>query len=165
MYCSTCGAETTPGLKYCKRCGVNLNQPAEASLPPKFPVVLTTIFLLVIGFIAVLGILAPIIATAELSKDGIRPESLWPLYLLTPLLTFGITTVLVWLLLRLIKVFQGADRPAPAKQERPAAISEYKPAQIAAPPSVMGSVTENTTRNFDSVADRVASRESVRDTK
>jgi Na+/proline symporter len=165
MYCSSCGAENANGLRYCKRCGVNLNQPADAARPPKLPVGLTAIFLVVIGFVAILGILAPIIATAELSKEGVRPESLTALYMIIPLLSFGIIATLIWLLLRLIKMSQGTGAPAPARHDRPTAINEHKPAQLAAPPDVMGTVTEHTTRNFDSVENRVAPRESVRDTK
>lgn len=165
MYCSSCGTETTPGLKYCKRCGASLNTNTDAPAQKKFPLVLTIAFLAVIGFVLSLGAIVPFAAISETAGRGISLDSLMPLLILIPCFAFGVIGLLVWLLLRLIKIYQQSGATAQPNEVRQPSVRDYTPAQIAPPPEVVGSVTEHTTRNFESVENKARTRESVKDTK
>jgi hypothetical protein len=165
MFCSTCGAETTPGLKYCKRCGMNLSSKAEASAQKKFPLVLSLAFLALIGFVLSIGLVAPFAIVSETANRGISVNSLMPVLLLIPVIALGVTGLLVWLLLHLIKIHQQSGSATQLGEPRQAPMREFTPARLNAPPESMGSVTEHTTRNFDSVKERIATRESARDTQ
>jgi hypothetical protein len=165
MYCSSCGTETTPGLKYCKRCGANLGSSADAPAQKKFPAILTIAFLALIGFVLGIGCVVPFAAISETAGRGISIDSLMPLLMLIPCVAFGVIGLLVWLLLRLIKIYQQPGAPAQPDEVRQPPIREYTPAQMAAPPEIIGSVTEHTTRNFESVENRARTRESVKDTQ
>jgi amino acid transporter len=164
MYCSSCGTETTPGLKYCKRCGVNLNSSADAPAPKKFPLVLTIAFLALMGFVLSIGMIAPFAIVSETMGRGINVNSIMPLLMLIPCVAFGVVGLLVWLLLHLIKIHQQSGALTQPDQPRQPSIKDYTPAQIAPPSDVMGSVTEHTTRNFESIENKARTRESVRDT-
>ena len=160
MYCQFCGTEATQDLKYCKRCGGNLNLPAnlptqDLMRPRVSPfsvaaVGLTTAALVIFGLLVVFGMIYNISSGPE----GVRGDALiW-------LAGFGSATVLgsVLLLIRLWTMLLGGHQPSaqtPAffQLRRPAAtppelgtpvINNSLPAG-AAPPSV----TEHTTRTFE----------------
>lgn len=163
MYCPSCGSENAQGLRYCKRCGANLD--SNTGAPKKFPLALTLAFLALIGFVLSVGLVAPFAAISETAGRGVSVDSLMPILVIIPLVAFGVIWLLVWLLLRLIKIYQQSGGPTQIKEDKQASPRDYMPARIAAPPESMGSVTEHTTRNFDSIENRAATRESVRDTK
>jgi hypothetical protein len=165
MYCSFCSAEITPGLKYCKRCGVNLSSNVKAPPQKKFPLALTLAFLALIGFVLSVGMVVPFAVASETMSRGVNVDSLMPLLVLIPLIAFGVVGLLVWLLLRLIKVHQQSGSSTQLIEPRRDPPVDYTPARIAAPPEKIVSVTEHTTRNFDSIEDRLPPRESVKDTR
>jgi hypothetical protein len=165
MYCSFCSAEITPGLKYCKRCGANLSSNADAPSQKKFPLALTLAFLALMGFVLTIGMIAPFAIASETMSRGINVDSLMPILVLIPLIAFGAVGLLVWLLLRLIKVYQQSGSSTQLIEPRRDPSVDYTPARIAAPPEKIVSVTEHTTRNFDSIEDRLPPRESVKDTR
>ena len=165
MYCSFCSAEITPGLKYCKRCGANLSSNADAPPQKKFPLALTLAFLALMGFVLTIGMIAPFAIASETTSRGINIDSLMPLLMLIPLIAFGAVGLLIWLLLRLIKVYQQSGSSTRLVEPRRDPSADYTPARIAAPPEKIVSVTEHTTRNFDSIEDRLPPRESVKDTQ
>jgi hypothetical protein len=141
MYCPTCGEQSTGGLRYCKRCGASLVAPAGV-IPGKFPLALTTLFLLILGTVTMIGLLAPLKEVSFLRSIFNPSETLvilfggWTVTLL-------IDGMLIWLLLRLI----GVAQQFMGKRER-SMPEERVPEQIAGPPKSIGSVTENTTRSF-----------------
>ena len=141
MYCPTCGEQSTEGLRYCKRCGASLGAPA-AMIPGKFPIALTTLFLLILGTVTMIGLLAPI-KEASFLRSIFNPSETMVILFGCWTVTLLIDVMLVWLLLRLIGVsqqFMGTrERSMP---------EERFPEQIAGPPQSIGSVTENTTRSF-----------------
>jgi hypothetical protein len=144
MFCPACGAESTQGLKYCKRCGASLFAPVETS-PRKFPIFLSALFLLLIGGVTLAGFITPLAAAETLTKDFATREVI--------VLVFGSWAVtllfdamLIWLLLRLMKVshqFTGAIQRQPALPEERIPVPM---ARLSEPPE---SVTEHTTRNFE----------------
>jgi hypothetical protein len=59
--------------------------------------------------------------------------------------TLVVVILLIWLFLRLIRLYQQTSSATGVTQAQP---TEFAPQQIAAPPQSVGSVTENTTRSF-----------------
>ena len=165
MYCSSCGAEIMPGLRYCNRCGVNLSSTTDAQAPKKFPLLMVIAFLALKGFVLSVGLVAPFAVVSETTGRGVNIDSLMPILILIPCVAFGVIGMLVWLLLRLIKIYQQSGGPPQTNEVRQPSMRDYTPARLPAPPETLGSVTEHTTRNFDSLEGRAGMRESVKDTK
>lgn len=145
MYCSTCGVDSVEGLKYCKRCGANLTIGVEASPPGKLPVGLTLAFLIVIGGAFCVGMGLPMAAAEDLVRIGFSTHDVMILFMADLGLTLAVSAMLVWLLLRLVKLHHPA-RPARTIELVP---GESALPQITAPPQSIGSVTENTTRTLE----------------
>jgi hypothetical protein len=158
MYCAECGAESTQGLNYCKRCGTNLtaptNQPrgTDSPQPPRvsgagwaiaFATVLVTLGGLGIVFNSAFDLVRPL-------YDGTRPVAGAPT-IAGLMVVFGSGTVLgvVAMLIQLFSRLLGVrpEPSAPTKRQRP--FGDYKPAQLHPSPTGIPSVTEQTTRNFD----------------
>ena len=163
MYCPSCGAESIQGLRYCKQCGASLNPTSEMT-PGKFPMGLTVTFLIIIGIISIVGIVGPFALAADPSMRGAPPGSFLPLMLLGPLVALGIDALLVWLLLRLVKLYHQPGAISHAQPARPLVPKEFTPPQLSAPPASIGSVTEHTTRNFDDYEKTIRARQAGRDT-
>ena len=164
MYCPNCGAESIQGLRYCKQCGANLNGPAEAMVPGKFPMALTITFLLIIGLIAAIGIIGPLAMASDMAMRNIPPGEFLPVMILGPLVGLGIDVLLVWLLIRLVKIYYHPASASGAPSSRTDAAKEFTPPQLSAPPASIGSVTEHTTRNFDEYEKKIRARQASRDT-
>lgn len=151
MYCQTCGAESTVGLKYCKRCGANLNLTANASESRRSMPGLTGMFwsiaLLVLGGMSVMfgGLVG-------LSALRLMPEVIMAIGLVGSVTILIIASLLIWQLARLVTFTKETSTAQPARNINPYGQGEYNAPQIAAPPAVMPSVTEATTRNFEPVA-------------
>lgn len=164
MYCPSCGMEAAPGLRYCKQCGANLGATAEMSAPGKFPMALTVIFLVIIGIISIVGIVGPMAMASDLSNRGTPPGNFLPVMILGPLIALGMDALLIWLLLRLVKIFHPHGAMAEKPSARQAVPHAYTPAQLNAPPASVSSVTEHTTRNFDKYEEALRARQAGRDT-
>ena len=153
MFCPSCGAEYTIELKYCNRCGANLNSlmTPEPTVAPvdvnKSVVAIATAMVLVTlgGFIAVIsGAMA--LASRSFASDPIMA-----------IVVMGMITILVTdiflgrLLSKLINASLSSGRPA--KFNPPMALPSAAPAQLRQPQQshLQGtpSVTENTTRFFE----------------
>src|SRR5215813_4051562 len=147
MYCPVCGAESTQGLNYCKRCGAGLSGP-NMPIEPKASFGKMTGLLLPVALVCIGGFIALFTTVYNLGeRQGFDTRAL------VAIMAFGGATVvcvvglLVWLILRLAGIqptahYDKAERPHPR---------EYTPQQLPPSPISMPSVTENTTRNFDSV--------------
>lgn len=144
MYCSSCGVDSVEGLKYCKRCGANLTTALEVSPPAKVPVALTLGFLVVIGFVFSFGLGVPMAAAQDLARI-FSTHDLIVIFMADLGVTLAIVAMVVWLLLRLIKLHHQTG-PVRTIDLQP---SESARPQIAAPPQSVGSVTENTTRTLE----------------
>jgi len=154
MYCPNCGAESTLGLNYCKRCGGTLSDTTQPGAPPVKN-----------NFIA--AVLA--LATVALVLGGLGivfSEALWLIRPEVPgmvqppsadaiaamIIAFGTATIalVTVMLIKLFSRLMGLTS-ATEKALRPADafVPQQRPPQIAAPPIIMQSVTEHTTRNFE----------------
>jgi len=150
MYCPNCGDQTTPGLKYCKRCGTGLSA-STTPIDGKSSVgAAMSVMLFLVALVSIAGIIALFTTVYNL---GERPT--FDTRALIGIMAFGGATVVgvvgmfVWLLLRLTNPFHGAV-PQVSQTEKPVN-RDYVP-QLQAPPIGMPSVTEHTTRNFDPAA-------------
>lgn len=164
MYCPTCGIETSERLKFCKRCGAALNAPTETPVPGRFPPVLVIAFLFFIGFISVIGLVIPLAASNDLVHSVGAGEAMKFMALIV-LATLAIDGALVWLLLKLIKLHQQSGTPVQNQMPVRSAMLAPTPAQIAAPPASVGSVTEHTTRNFEEYEELIRAHGPKRDTQ
>jgi hypothetical protein len=145
MYCPVCGAESTQGLNYCKRCGAGLSAstpPFEQKAPPPklfsllFPVALVCIG----GFIA---LFTTVYNLGE--RTGFDTRALVAIMAFGGATVVSVVGLMVWLIMRLSGYQSGTSH---RKEERPLP-RDFTPQQLPAPPISMPSVTENTTRNFD----------------
>ena len=150
MYCPVCGAESTQGLNYCKRCGAGLS----ASTPPvesrsSFGKMMG--MLLPLAVVSIGGFIALFTTVYSLGeRSGFDTRAL------IGIMAFGGATVvcviglLVWLMLRL-SGYEPIPHQGKPEQKN---VREYIPQQL--PPSSIDapSITEHTTRNFDSFVRR-----------
>lgn len=147
MYCPVCGAESTQGLNYCKRCGAGLG----ASIPPYEgapgasgkTLGLMTFLLSVVSVTGFIALFATVFNLGE--RQAFDPRALIAIMAFGGATVFGVVALFVWLMLR---VSTAHRPPAPQKTERPV-FREHVASQLPPPPISMPSVTENTTRNFD----------------
>src|SRR5437868_6985733 len=106
MFCPTCGVEAAPGLRYCKQCGANLNAAAASEPPRRFPPIVIMTFLAVLGMITLVGLAIPLAASNDLKNSGFSPRDILALFSISAVVTLLLDTMLVWLLLKLIKIYQ-----------------------------------------------------------
>lgn len=165
MHCPSCGVETTEYLRYCKHCGANLSAPLQPRPPKKMPTGLIALFLLLVGFITVIGLTIPMAAAEDLIRSGFTPPGVTQIFLISALSVLAVDALLVWLLLHLLKIFHHADAPVRHIEIKQPVSRDYSPARIAAPPESVGSVTEHTTRNFEEYEKLTRARQSKRDTQ
>ena len=146
MYCPVCGAESTQGLNYCKRCGAGLSaSTSQVDQRASIGKVMGGMLFLV-SLVSIAGFIALFATVDSLGEHGFDTRSLVGIMAFGGATVVGVIGMLVWLLLRLTGVHQPATRveslPNPALHER---IAPQLPAQ----PIAVASVTENTTRNFE----------------
>ena len=146
MYCSSCGVDSVEGLKYCKRCGVNLTVALNASQPKTLPFALVIAVLIFIGCVFMAGLSMPFMITKELSNRGFSQSDMMALFIIESGVTLAVIAMLIRLLFRLIGANQQTDSPARGIELRR---NESTTPQIVAPQEPMVSVTENTTRSFE----------------
>ncbi|MEK6303772.1 MAG: hypothetical protein AABO41_23955 [Acidobacteriota bacterium] len=155
MYCPNCGAESTFGLNYCKHCGGNLSETSQTTGPPANRNTVAALILAAATVAIVLGGLG-IVLTSALALVGPQPQGYSPpvneaAKLGFMMVGFGCSGV-VLVALMLIRLFSrvmgfGPEIEKPSKRAKNAA--QQRVPQIQAPPLVVSSVTEHTTRNFD----------------
>jgi hypothetical protein len=154
MFCPSCGAEYTIELKYCNRCGANLNTDLEqqsAIVPisvtkPVIAIGAVMIILTLIGFGLLMG------GAIELSHSArIDPGSITAIVIVGMLTILTTDIFLVRLLSRLINVALSSGPSSQAKQSNVRA--NFQPSQLQQPKASrlqsVPSVTENTTRFFE----------------
>jgi hypothetical protein len=154
MYCSNCGAESTFASNYCKRCGGTLTDSAQpAPQPAKNTVVAVLLTLATVAL--VLGGLGIVFSEALWLVHPQAPGLVQPPHadaIAGMIIAFGSATIVLvtTMLIRLFSRLMGVGPSAP-KSVRPvnAFAPLARPAEITAPPIVMQSVTEHTTRNFE----------------
>jgi hypothetical protein len=155
MYCPGCGTETTQGLNYCKQCGASLVSQALVYQQGKPPGWLVLSFLIVIGMIAIIGLVGPIASADDLRRNGFSPKEA---IVLCSAAMGGAALMIAFLsklLFRLLSMYTGgAAEPAARAMNRSGGVSPRRigapPLGVPAVPEVgVPSVTEQTTRSFD----------------
>src|SRR5262245_20333482 len=146
MFCSSCGASVTPGLSYCNRCGAELNAKKDNTNKllemPIESIVWAIVVLAIVGVAALIGLMA-LLKLALHFNDGL----ILGVSLLCLLPFLAAETVFIWLLLRAMR---GDRKTADVFQSQGAATKEIGVSQAHALPEPSPSVTEHTTRTFES---------------
>jgi uncharacterized paraquat-inducible protein A len=120
MYCSSCGTSVAPGLNYCKRCGVKLNEAknedstmgAEPESESLIWAKVSLVWAIVTVFITGLGATIGLMAVMKTVLD-FNPGLITAITLLCFLLIFVIEGGFIWLLLnrkRSVKEFADISR-------------------------------------------------------
>jgi hypothetical protein len=155
MYCPNCGAESTSGLNYCKRCGGNLADTTQSTAPPTRNISAALILAAATVAIVLGGI--GIVFTEVLSLIGPQPPGFAPpvhdavavagIMVILGSATIGLVSLmLIKLFSRMMGLGSAVDKPSrPSRTFLP----EQRVPQIQAPPISVQSVTEHTTRNFE----------------
>jgi hypothetical protein len=154
MFCPNCGAESTFGLNYCKHCGANLAETTDEASPQSRNV-FAALILAVATVAIVLGGLA-IVFTNALAIVGPQPPGYTQpvsdaMTVGGMMVGFG-TAAIVLVALMLIKLFSrvmGFGFEVKKSTRGLKGVTRQAAAQIQAPPIVVSSVTEHTTRNFE----------------
>lgn len=151
MYCSSCGAESTPGLNYCKHCGNNLSPGMTAPWPPlptkQAPQILP------VAAVSIVGLVGLFAAITELSKVGVDTRAIIGVSAFAGATVVGVIGLMIWFVLRL----SGSNDKARTGSGVRVIPGNSTQARLDAPRTSIPSVTENTTRNFD--AARLRDRE------
>jgi hypothetical protein len=156
MYCPNCGAESTFGLNYCKHCGGNLADTAEPAAPPPSKNIFAALILALAAAGIVLGGLG-IVFTNALALVAPQPagysQPANDAGMIAGMMVIFGCSVIVLVSLMLIKLFARVMGFASAT-EKPSRraksfLAQQRVPQIPAPPIVVSSVTEHTTRNFE----------------
>ena len=163
MFCPSCGIEST-GLNYCNRCGANLTGPIATSIETAPPINLTKP-MLIIGAIATFITLGGFFMILESATvlTGTSGGSDVP----GMIVFFGMATILtldILLLRQMSKLINAAlspDRRAKEKQSAKSQNTLQLPQPTTARLAPGASVTENTTRFFDSYPATAATSEPV----
>src|SRR5215831_20041039 len=150
MFCPSCGAESTIELNYCNRCGANLGTALTSSVPPVNINVTKPILIIgaVMLFLTLGGFAGAISGATEVAtRVGGGDLSM-------AIIFFGMVTILTvdillfCLLLKLINAALYSSKGAVKPQTPPHQLLLTRPTTARLEPG--GSVTENTTRFFDS---------------
>jgi hypothetical protein len=105
------------------------------------------VMLFLVAMVSIAGFIALFTTVYNLGeRPGFDPRTLIGIMAFGGATVAGVVGLLVWLILRLTSPLQGGRHQA--KTEKPV-VGEYIPQQLSSPPMGVGSVTENTTRNFD----------------
>jgi hypothetical protein len=151
MYCSSCGIEVSKELNYCNRCGANLNSPAQPLPQIYSPPVKLTGPTIALGATVVLSIVAIFAGADSLALRGVHPTALAWMIIISLATVFGITGLVVRLWTSLL-----ANSSNRNEGQRPVQLNKPTPhAQLPGPQTgpmniPVSSVTDHTTRTFDS---------------
>jgi hypothetical protein len=150
MYCSSCGAESIQGLKYCKHCGANMT-PAESLMPisnPRGLVWIVAFGILMMLYAPMAGIGIVFMQIPNLFEKGFPLWFLMALAIIS-LLMMSVATVLISRLLSpLFKAYLQSGEATETKRPK---LSGSTRTEINAPRDSASSVTEETTRRFESL--------------
>jgi hypothetical protein len=151
MYCSSCGKTVIPGLSYCNHCGFHLGGkkkpgPGEMSEASFNFLIAALLGLPILGIGIIIGLLSVMKKELGMADNVVATVTMFAFFLLA-LSEFG--------LMRLLLTSTRAKKASrePVEQPRPSetATRNLQEAQPFDTVQTAGSVTENTTRNFEPV--------------
>ncbi len=88
---------------------MNLSAPLQPGPPKKFPTGLIFLFLMLMGLITVIGLTIPLATAQDLVHVGFGPPGVIMTFVISVMSALGVDALLVWLLLKLIKIQQQID--------------------------------------------------------
>jgi hypothetical protein len=147
MHCPECGDNSTQGLNYCKHCGAALNAlESKSNAEPRSRVFTWVLVLLatLVGFGGLTMIFAMGFVLAQ--NPSVHKDFPVALVIFGSLSFVAVFMLLVFMVLRLAGVSTGAGRKTKSK---PKPRRDDTPPLIEAPPVILRSVTEHTTRTFE----------------
>jgi len=157
MFCPSCGTEST-GLNYCNRCGANLTGPIATGTETAPPINLTKPMLIIgaiVAFLTLGGFFMILESATVLTRSGASKD------VAGMIIVCGMATILtldILLLLQMSKLVNAALSPERRSAANRAATENTfqlpQPTTARLAPSV--SVTENTTRFFDTYSAQTA---------
>ncbi|MFY9611215.1 MAG: zinc ribbon domain-containing protein [Blastocatellia bacterium] len=145
MYCAVCGAESTPGLNYCKRCGSSLS-PQTNAVDPRQQGARPLAMLWPVALVSMVGLIGLFATLVNLSERGVGSQAVIAVTAFAGATVLGVVGLLIWLLMQLSGTRNGTSLVE--RGAHPVSGSSTQP-QLQAPPASIPSVTENTTRSFD----------------
>lgn len=152
MYCSGCGNSLAQGLKYCNRCGAKTVDATEQSKPIVKADKVVEQLATVICFVAIAGFIATFIIVENLLKSNASLGATAAFMFMLLATIFGIS----WLLIRQIAGVLDFNRQLKLQEQaKSILVRDTQPQQLEAPADLI-SVTEQTTRNFNPVSNRMA---------
>jgi hypothetical protein len=154
MFCPHCGAESSPELNYCNRCGGGLSTPARNSAPEPAPTAVSHRIAWAVGtstlLLVILGLGVLLAAVSELSRGPFHSGDLVWIVLFGMLTIFGSVALLMRFWTRLLGVTTEQKRHILASRRQAKANELGVPTfdgALPAPPA--RSVTEHTTRTLE----------------
>lgn len=157
MYCPVCGAESTQGLNYCKRCGSGLSaSPPPSEQKASFGKAMGAMLFL-ISLVSIGGFIALFSTVYNLGeRPTFDPRALIAIMAFGGATVVGVVGLLAWFLLRMV----GANQPRKNFESFANPVfREHVAPQLQAPPIAIPSVTEHTTRNFEPRRDKSRANE------
>jgi hypothetical protein len=153
MFCPSCGAEYTIELKYCNRCGANLNASFIAQAPPVVVnVTKPTIIIGALTLMITLGGFGALLGTVRHIAPLVQGNDPVVAIIFMGMLTIMLVDIfLVRLLSKLINAsLQSNSQPRFSQPTMPANVPvQFQQPTTTARLQSMPSVTENTTRFFE----------------
>jgi len=150
MFCPICGAESTQGLNYCKRCGGSLSPLAPNQQKPLGSKPLN--LLLPVSLVAIVGLIGFFATVVALAEGKIDSNTILGFCAFGGATVVGVVGSLIWLLL---KISGSTTAAINAVRAAGPVISDAQHQQLPEPRiSIPGSVTEHTTRGFEQMKSR-----------
>lgn len=151
MYCPSCGLQQTQELRYCPRCGANLNPVAEKeALPnlvgPIWAVSVATALVTLLGLGLVFTFIM-VLVTRGISIGG----SLMLIVAFFLLVVMVIASLLITQLSRLLNLYRKSPGKEMSEKAGTGEIGGRNVRQLEAVPEQPPDITENTTRTFEPV--------------
>lgn len=152
MFCSTCGSEVSPELKYCNRCGANL-----ATVTPTYPVIQPpkpirlTLPSFIMGLTICIGLGISVGGAVSMAERGVHPAAVAWMVIACMATLFGTTAMMLRFWMKVLTLNREAYQQfsQPAIQQSPAPVMQ--PPRFVPQLQPPGSVTEHTTRTFSPV--------------
>ena len=153
MYCQHCGAESTQGVNYCKRCGGNLGALVQTT-PQEVSQILPTGTVRAVGFsliaVVVFGLIVLTALMTQLVDHGVRPEPLVLVMMCGSLTILGSVFMLTRFWMHMLGKPRHSDAPrlhAPAAHTNDLGPAPQRFGALHDAP--LNSVTEHTTRTLE----------------
>jgi hypothetical protein len=145
MYCQYCGNEISLELKFCNRCGGQIDSSAvQMTGPPTAPVKLA-VPTIVLGITVVTGLGIIFGGASELAQQHMHPAAITWIILFSMATLFGCTALLLrfW-----SKLFLASRQTTSIPQKNRPPVAPFVPSQLPPRFEPVPSVTEHPTRTF-----------------